>query len=102
MFCLVFHAADVPGLNKCEKIILSPFQPGRTPDMVMVKPEALVPEHLEFPRFNYKFAGLKNQFFYALGNDYLHPNRVRLQGSENHSTVVIQFHYLISLMIESV
>jgi hypothetical protein len=37
------------------------FQFGRAPDMVMVKPEALVPEHLEFPRFNYKFVGQKNQ-----------------------------------------
>ena len=51
---------------------------GRTPDFVTVKPETLVPEHLEFPRFNYKFVGQKNQFFYALGNDYLHPNRVSL------------------------
>jgi carotenoid cleavage dioxygenase-like enzyme len=49
---------------------------GRTGDTVTVKPEALVPEHLEFPRFNYKLVGQKNQFFYALGNDYLHPNRV--------------------------
>jgi carotenoid cleavage dioxygenase-like enzyme len=51
---------------------------GRTLDFVTVKPECLVPEHLEFPRFNYKFAGQKNQFFYALGNDYLHPNRVSM------------------------
>jgi len=49
---------------------------GRSSELVTVKPEALVPEHLEFPRFNYKLVGQKNQFFYALGNDYLHPNRV--------------------------
>ena len=54
------------------------FQMGRSSDFVTVKPEALVPEHLEFPRFNYKLVGQKNQFFYALGNDYLHPNRVKI------------------------
>jgi carotenoid cleavage dioxygenase-like enzyme len=50
---------------------------GRSSELVTVKPEALVPEHLEFPRFNYKLVGQRNQFFYALGNDYLHPNRVK-------------------------
>jgi carotenoid cleavage dioxygenase-like enzyme len=56
------------------------LQLGRSPDQVTVKPESLVPEHLEFPRFNYTLVGQKNQFFYALGNDYLHPNRVSREG----------------------
>lgn len=44
--------------------------------MILVKPEALIPDKLEFPRFNYEALGRKYQYFYALGNDFLHPNRV--------------------------
>lgn len=44
---------------------------------VVVRKELLVPDTtLEFPRINYKFMGLPNRYFYALGNEYLHPNRI--------------------------
>jgi len=46
--------------------------------MIMVKPEPLISDKLEFPRINYAMLGQKYHFFYALGNDFLHPNRVIL------------------------
>ena len=45
---------------------------------MVVRKELLAPEAtMEFPRINYNFLGRKNNFFYALGNEYLHPNRVK-------------------------
>ena len=38
--------------------------------------ETLVPEAMEFPRIDYRSMGEEYQYFYALGNDYLHPNKV--------------------------
>ena len=37
----------------------------------------LVPEAMEFPRIDSRYMGREYKFFYALGNDYLHPNKVR-------------------------
>ena len=37
----------------------------------------LVPEAMEFPRIDNRFMGKEYKFFYALGSDYLHPNKVR-------------------------
>ena len=37
----------------------------------------LVPEAMEFPRIDNRFIGKEYKFFYALGSDYLHPNKVR-------------------------
>ena len=44
---------------------------------VVVRKEQLVQEAtMEFPRINYNYMGRRNKYFYALGNEYLHPNRV--------------------------
>lgn len=44
---------------------------------VVVRKEALVDgATMEFPRMNYNFAGRENKYFYALGSEYLHPNKV--------------------------
>ena len=45
--------------------------------IVTVKTEMLVPEAMEFPRIDNRFMGKEYKFFYALGSDYLHPNKVR-------------------------
>ena len=39
----------------------------------------LVPEAMEFPRIDNRFMGKEYKFFYALGSDYLHPNKVRYE-----------------------
>ena len=44
--------------------------------MINVATELIVPEAMEFPRIDYRNRGKEYKYFYALGNDYLHPNKV--------------------------
>ena len=44
--------------------------------VINVTTELIVPEAMEFPRIDYRKRGKENKYFYALGNDYLHPNKV--------------------------
>ena len=55
-------------------------------EIVTVKTEMLVPEAMEFPRIDNRFLGKEYKFFYALGNDYLHPNKVRSGHFYMHNT----------------
>ena len=55
-------------------------------EIVTVKTEMLVPEAMEFPRIDNRFLGREYKFFYALGNDYLHPNKVRCDHIYMHNT----------------
>lgn len=44
----------------------------------MVRKERIVEDtFMEFPRINPRLVGKEHKYFYALGNEYLHPNRVR-------------------------
>ena len=45
-------------------------------DIINVATELIVPEAMEFPRIDYRNRGKEYKYFYALGNDYLHPNKV--------------------------
>ncbi len=53
---------------------------------MVVRKEVLVHATMEFPRMNYAFSGRENKFFYAVGHEYLHPNRVK-------KTVVFQYEF---------
>ena len=44
--------------------------------VINVTTELIVPEAMEFPRIDYRNRGKEYKYFYALGNDYLHPNKV--------------------------
>ena len=46
------------------------------PSTIVIKSETLVPEPMDFPGINCSFRGQHNQFFYSLGNELLHPNKV--------------------------
>ena len=49
---------------------------------VVVRKEPLVQDAtMDFPRINSNFMGRENHYFYALGNEYLHPNRVSRGGT---------------------
>lgn len=54
-----------------------------------VKLYQLVPEPMEFPRLNYRaFNGRSYKYFYSLGNDYLHPNKVLFKfNAHPHGTI---------------
>ena len=46
---------------------------------MVVRKEPLVQDAtMELPRINYNFAGKEYKYFYALGNEYLHPNKVKI------------------------
>ena len=47
--------------------------------VINVTTELIVPEAMEFPRIDYRNRGKEYKYFYALGNDYLHPNKVSVR-----------------------
>ncbi len=68
-------------------------QPGK----VVVRKEPLVQEAtLELPRINYRHMGKEYRYFYALGNEYLHPNRVRYF-CETEKNILFYFQFIQKL-----